>query len=116
MEPGRYDWKIWRGNSEEVTFKFWQDRAKTTPLDLTGSELHFKLTHGGGEIVKSSVAASLVVNALAGEVAVELTPAETRAITTTTFVPVYELERRIGGKQKTLIWGEVKSTGGRNND
>src|SRR3954454_21016264 len=50
--PGRYDLRTYRGDTYTWTFKLWQDKAKTLPVDLGGCTVAAEVrTRSGGEVL-----------------------------------------------------------------
>ena len=39
MRPGRYDLRLYRGDSRAWRFRVWQDDARTIPVDITDAEV-----------------------------------------------------------------------------
>lgn len=100
-----------RGNTEERHFRFLSLREPRTPLDLTGSVLVFRAEHPRGSLRRTM---SLDAPA-SGEASLRLEPAETRALPPGTLT-AFEIERRIGGRQTTLVIGLIRAMGGVNDD
>jgi hypothetical protein len=100
-----------RGNTEERVFRFLGRRDPRTPLDLTGSELVFRAEHPRGTLRR----VLMLDRPEAGEAALRLEPAETRSLPPGTFT-AFEIERRIGGRQTTLLIGLIRTMGGVNDD
>lgn len=107
--PGQYNLDVWKGNTLSVTFGFKTD--DTTPLDLTGSTLDFRAIWAGGEIRKNLT----VATPANGEAVLALTVEETRELPDGA-IAKYEIERRIGGAQTTLVYGTIVATGWANAD
>lgn len=106
--PANYDLTIWRGNDFSRTFRF-KDGASA--FNLTGSTLIWRAAWSDGEF-EQTLAVATPSN---GEAVLSLTPAQTRALPEGRSSS-YEIERRIGGQETTLIYGAITVTGGVNDD
>lgn len=111
--PGTYNFNCQRGNSLALTFRM-KDAAGAI-FDLTGSTLVFRAVAPYVAIRKETPTALLMPAPATGEVTLALTPSETRQF------PVgaktdYEIERRIGSEQITLLRGKITGIGGINDD
>lgn len=115
MLPPRYDFDdILKGNdwSREIEFE-----ADSGPLDLTGSEVVFFAGVFGNIFRKSSATPGSgfeVTDAANGKVKLTLTHDETRNLTVGR--TRYEIERRAGGIETTLLMGELVVTEWVNDD
>ena len=104
-----------RGNSFRRTFRF--KDAEGAPVDLTGSVIMFVAEAGVVRIVKSTADGSLAMSDPAsGEITLHLTPAETRLLPVGRLKVRYEIERRIGGEETTLVSGCIAVMDGINDD
>jgi hypothetical protein len=104
-----------RGNSYERTFRF-KDGAGQV-VDLAGSEIVFIAETASSTIRKTTADGSLLMPSPAlGEVTLKLTPAETRLFAIGRLRSRYEIERRIGGSEETLVSGCVVVEEGINDD
>ncbi len=104
-----------RGNSFRRTFRFKDGDGH--PVDLTGSVLVFVAEAGGVRLCKSTADGSLTMPAPAsGEIALHLTPAETRLLPVGRLKVRYEIERRIDGEETTLVSGCITVMDGINDD
>jgi len=104
-----------RGNSFRRTFRF-RDAAGD-PVDLTGSVLVFVAEAGSARIRKSTDDGSLaMLDPAAGEITLNLTPAETRQFPVGRLRARYEIERRIEGEETTLVSGCIAVMDGINDD
>ena len=104
-----------RGNSFERLFRF-KDSAGVV-VDLTGSEIVFIAETATSTIRKTTADGSLQMpSPPSGEVTLKLTPAETRMFAVGRLRSRYEIERRIGGSEKTLVSGCVVIEEGINDD
>jgi hypothetical protein len=112
---GATDFMIWRGNSYAMArWQFLQDAE--TPLDLTGSEMVMRATWSGGSVrLTTASAANLVMDAEEGTLTWTPSITESRSIPEGR-VAKYEIERRIGGEQRTLVQGYFVGVGGVNDD
>ncbi|WP_293862511.1 hypothetical protein [uncultured Alsobacter sp.] len=114
--PARSDLDVWKGNTFARTFRLTTD--DTTPLDLTGSVFVFRVVDSGAEIIRyeSGTDDELAVPTPAnGEVNLLMPVAGTRTLPEGS-VARYELERRIGLEQTTLLYGLLVVTGWANDD
>lgn len=130
MIPGRLDIEVWRGSDKSLRFKL-QTQAEPpngplTPVpydDVRMSVQHrgkekFKLTLSGGEITtevdeEDEYGAPVFI--------AKMTPKQTRSLPQfregMPYVPaVYEIEVWAGGHETTYMWGEIKASGGANDD
>ena len=104
-----------RGNSFRRTFRF--KDGEGDPVDLTGSILVFVAEADGVRLGKSTADGSLSMPAPAsGEITLHLTPAETRLLPVGRLKVRYEIERRIGGEETTLVSGCIAVMDGINDD
>ena len=104
--PVQKDMAVWVGNDKTFEFVLWADSERTTPFDLTGSEMVFLATWPGGSLRKSSSTGDVVLDFVTGRVSIPITPAESRAMPPGSRTR-YEIERRIDGTETTLIYGTV---------
>lgn len=104
------DISVRAGNNLSQPFR-WLQVAGGAPVDLTGSTLRFRTAWSGGALAK----AVTITNAAGGEFTLDLTVAETRALPIGR-VAFYEIERRIGASQKTIIEGFLDVSKGVNDD
>lgn len=52
MTPGKYDLRLYRGDTYSWTFRLWHDAGKTDPVDLETAEVAAQIRNkSGGEIV-----------------------------------------------------------------
>jgi len=109
-----YDIEGRQGNSLSLTFQFVTD-TDDTPLDLTGSSFVFTAVHRSGTLQKASADDELTVDAFAGQVTLDLTAAETRALPAGALT-TYELEQRLSGAELTLMAGRLIIAEGINDD
>lgn len=113
--PAVVDFDLWRGSNLPPVI-FGLENEDGTPFPVAGSEFVLSIRWGGGSIRKSTaVGDGFVLNETTSELAWSPTLAETR------LVPLgrlsrYEVERRIGGTQDTLISGFITGKGGNNDD
>jgi hypothetical protein len=104
-----------RGNTYERLFRF--KDGDGNPVDLTGSEIVFI-----AETVTSTIRKSTADGALQmpmptmGEVTLKLTPEETRLFAVGKLRSRYEIERRIGGDEFTILSGCLIVVQGVNDD
>jgi len=113
---GQYDLTgLRRGNSFRRTFRFKDSNG--VPVDLTGSVLVFVTEAGATRLVKSTADGSLTMpNPSNGEITLTLTPAETRQLPVGRLKTRYEIERRIGTEETTLVSGCITVMDGINDD
>ena len=110
MKPVHRNFNIWRGNSETLKFRLLASAG--VPLDLTGSEVTMYID-SAGELTTHT---ATVVDPVTGEFSIFLSAAVTRALSTSAYVPKYEIERKIGQEQKTILHGNLLIGGGLSND
>lgn len=104
-----------RGNTYERLFRF-KDGAGN-PVDLTGSEIVFVAETATSTIRKTTADNSLLMPTPAmGEVTLKLPPAETRLFAVGRLRSRYEIERRIGGDEFTILSGNLIVLQGVNDD
>ena len=104
-----------RGNSFRRTFRFKDGGGD--PLDLTGSVMTFVAAGDGATIRRSTGDGSLLMpDPASGEVMLYLTPAETRLLPVGRLKTRYEIERRIGTEETTLVSGCITVMDGINDD
>ena len=104
-----------RGNTYERVFCF-KDGAGN-PIDLTGSEIVFIAETVAGTILKTTADGSLQMPVpAAGEVTLKLTPEETRLFAVGKLRSRYEIERRVGGDEFTILSGCLFVVQGVNDD
>ncbi|MCA3574780.1 MAG: hypothetical protein IOC86_12760 [Aestuariivirga sp.] len=104
-----------RGNSYRRTFRF--KDSDGDPVDLTGSVLTFVAAGDGATIRKSTSDGSLLMpDPASGELTLHLTPAETRLLPVGRLKARYEIERRIGDEETTLVSGCITVMDGINDD
>jgi hypothetical protein len=104
-----------RGNTYERLFRF-KDGAGS-PVDLTGSEIIFIAETTTSILRKTTTDNSLKMPLPAmGEVTLRLSPAETRLLAVGRLRNRYEIERRIGGDEFTLLSGSLLVVQGMNDD
>ena len=104
-----------RGNTYERLFRF-KDGAGN-PVDLTGSEIVFIAETTTSTIRKTTADSSLQMPTPAtGEVTLKLTPEETRLFAVGRLRSRYEIERRIGGDEFTILSGCLIVVQGVNDD
>lgn len=117
--PAQWALAVWRGNSLDQKFRFkTRDAAGVeTPLDLTGSILVFRATQAGASLLRVDTTGGgfVITNAVGGEAELHLSVAESRLFPLGDLVR-YEIERRIGGAQKTLLFGKVIASEWANDD
>ncbi len=104
-----------RGNSFRRTFRF--KDADGDLVDLTGSVLLFVAEAETARIRKSTEDGSLAMpDPAAGQITLNLTPAETRLFPVGRLRARYEIERRIEGEETTLVSGCIAVMDGINDD
>ena len=104
-----------RGNTYERLFRF-KDGAGD-PVDLTGSEIIFIAEATISTIRKTTADGSLQMpTPSTGEVTLKLTPEETRLFAVGKLRSRYEIERRIGGDEFTILSGCLIVVQGVNDD
>jgi len=101
---------IRRGNTFERVFRFKDSDGDA--VDLTGSVMVASIVSGSVTVRKSTADGGL----LNGEITLRLTPTETRQLEVGKLRTRYEIERRIGGNETTILAGCMTVTEGINND
>ena len=76
MKPAVKNLTIEAGTSYERVLRFYTDKARTVPLDLTGSTLHAQIRAGSFAIDVGLT----ITDAVAGVVALAITPEQTRDV------------------------------------
>ena len=107
--PANYDMTIWKGNDVEFQFHFMDGSAN---FDLTGSTLIWRATWAGSGELRQELD---IDSATGGTATLSLTHTQTRTLSSSKVVS-YEIERRIGGAETTLLYGTVTVSGGVNDD
>ena len=100
-----YDIVIRQGNTLRRTFRFLNDDG--TPVDLTGSVLRFRVELGsrtGNFIAKATPVQLLMPDPASGELTLTIPPVETAQITLGR-TNRYEIERRVGSDETTILSG-----------
>lgn len=109
--PANEDFEVWIGNDEDYQFEL--DGETGAPINLTGSTIMFTAFKADGtELLSKQLT---ITDAINGIVTLSLTKEETRLIPLSSVVS-YEIERRIAGKQKTFVYGNIIAAGGKNDD
>jgi hypothetical protein len=110
--PASKDISIWRGNTETFPVEV-KARAGATivAVNLTGSTLQFRAQWDGGSLIKDLD----ITDAALGLAELRLTASETRSIPQGSAAR-YEIERRVGSEQKTILYGRLVASGGLNLD
>jgi len=104
-----------RGNTYERLIRF-KDGAGN-PVDLTGSEIIFIAETTTSSLRKTTADNSLQMpTPTTGEVTLKLTPAETRLLAVGRLRSRYEIERRVGGDEFTIMSGCLIVVQGVNDD
>ena len=104
-----------RGNTFERVFRF--KDGDGNPVDLTGSEIVFVAETTTSTIRKTTADSTLQMPMPAtGEVTLKLTPEETRLFAVGRLRSRYEIERRIGGDEFTIVSGCLIVVQGVNDD
>lgn len=107
MAPAQKDMDLWKGSDATWTIRLWADAGKTTRFDLTGSEIVFRATWGGGSLRRTSADGGIDLgDPTDGEITITIPAAAGRALPAGRVVR-YEIERRIAGTETTLIYGNV---------
>ena len=104
-----------RGNSYRRIFRF--KDSDGNPVDLTGSVLTF-VAVGDGVIIRKSTSDStlLMPDPASGEISLYLSAGETRLLPVGRLKTRYEIERRIGTEETTLVSGCIAVMDGINDD
>lgn len=104
-----------RGNSFSRTFRFKDGTGQ--PVDLTGAVLMFVAKADAQLLIKSTADGSLdMPDPATGEMTLNLSPAETRLFPVGRLRTRYEIERRIGAEEVTLVAGFLVVEEGINQD
>lgn len=117
--PGNLNLTIWKGNSysQPLRLSTRDGDNDLVPVGLAGSELVFVAAWRGGTLRKSTADEDgfSITDAANGRVLLSLTKVETRALPPGR-TATYEIERRTGGEQTTILYGDIITTGGTNDD
>lgn len=113
--PAKKTIPVWKGNTLTLPLRF--RTSATTFLDLTGSELVFRASWPGGTPIRYATpsAAFTINDAVGGRATLTLSVADTRSIPQGD-VARYEIERRIDGRQETLMFGTLNASEWVNDD
>lgn len=114
--PSRSDIDVWKGNTLSRIFRLKSDA--TTPIDLTGSTFIFRVVDKSNELVRYSSADGDelgVPTPANGEVVLLMPVSDTRLLPDGS-VARYELERRVGSEQTTILYGMLNVEGWANDD
>lgn len=106
------DLDVVRGNTASFPFQFLASTGPDVAVDLTGSTLRFVARTPNGNLTAVDLT---ITNATQGSASLALTAAQTRSFPNGS-VTEYEIERRVGGNQTTLIMGRINAVGGINDD
>lgn len=114
MSAGSFDFTIKRGNSGSILFRC---KNGDDAFDLSGSEMVFRATHRGIEVLRKTTADDglLMPSPTSGEVTLAYDFEESRLFSVGR-LNRYELERRIDGNERTLIEGYITGEDGVNDD
>lgn len=104
--PTRVDLPIWAGNTSDVALRLWLDDGRTVPMDLTGSDLVWRVVVGGAEVLRRMTPDGVVITATVGRVEIPISAADTRRLPTGSTAR-YELEQRVDGIERTLVYGSL---------
>jgi hypothetical protein len=107
--PAQQALSIWKGNTVSFPIRIQtRNGATLTPVDLSGSVLVFRASWPGGSLRKEEAEQGFAItSAPQGEATLAFTIEETRRLPVGSVVR-YEIERRIGATQTTLLYGELK--------
>lgn len=117
--PAQRPLAVWRGNTVDFAFrlKTRDEAGAEAPINLTGSVLVFRATVAGVEIVREDTTglAFDITDAADGRAELHLSVAQSRLF------PLgdgtrYEIERRVGSSQRTLLFGKVVASEWANDD
>lgn len=115
--PAQENMSVWRGNTFRRVFRV--KNADGSAVNLTGQAMAFTVEVAGANVLtkRTDVGGSgfTLSNAAGGEATLILTPAETRALAVGSDA-IFELERRYGGEEKTVLSGRLVVNGGANVD
>jgi hypothetical protein len=115
--PANQTLSIWKGNSPSFPITISTRTGEAlTPVNLTGSTLVFRAVWTNGSLRKEGTGQGFTItNAAAGQATLAFTADETRLLPTGS-VARYEIERRIGGGQTTLLYGNLDVSEWANDD
>lgn len=105
--PAQKNLSVWKGNTFKLPLTISTlSNGVSTPMDLTGSSLVFRSIWSGGSLRKATGDSGFsIVSAAAGTALLSLTVAETRTLPNGNVK--YEIERRVGSEQTTILFGEL---------
>ena len=104
------DFEVVRGNNPTIQITF-MDGA--SPFDLTGSSLVLRVVNGTSEKIRRAM--TLAGDPTTGVATIVLTSAETRSLPKDVACD-YEVERRIGGDEETILVGSMTGVYGANDE
>lgn len=114
--PSKLDIEVWKGNTLSRTFRLKAEGGSL--VDLNGSVFVFRVVNKAAEIIRyvSASADELSVPTPEnGEVVLLMPVADTRLLPDGA-VARYELERRVGTEQTTVLYGSLVVKGWANDD
>ena len=92
-------------------------KVDTTPLDLTGNTIVFRVTKDGTQVLrKDSLTGGITVDLPTAEIVVPITVAESRTLEAAGQGLTYDIERRATGVQRTILSGNIFVEPGANDD
>lgn len=110
--PTNRNISVWRGNTETIPVQVKTKVAGvSTAVNLTGSTLNFLAQWAGGSLAKVLD----ITDEVLGLAELPLTAAETKSFPASVAIN-YEIERRVGSSQRTILYGKVVANGGINSD
>jgi hypothetical protein len=115
-----YDIRIRSGNSGTIANELGfvcQVLVAGAPLDMTGNEVVFRVYSAAGEeVIRKDTGDDVTVDLATATIIVPITVAESRTLAAAALRLKYDIERRNGTLQRTIICGNVLVTPGVNDD
>jgi hypothetical protein len=106
MTPGKYDLKIYRGDTYRWRFTVWSDPARTQPADLTGATAKSEIRDKTGGTVKATINCVITIPNYVDAV---LSDVASKALNTN---GVWDLQLTMAsGDVVTVLAGQVTVTG-----
>lgn len=91
-------------------------KVATTPLDLTGNTIVFRVLKDGTQVLRKTTAGDITVDIPTAEIVVPITVAESRTLEAAGQGLTYDIERRATGVQRTILSGSIFVEPGANDD
>ncbi len=96
------------------------------PFDLTGQTVAFRVLHGATEVLRKDTSGAVTLtngtdrsgaaSAVPNKITIPVTVADSRLLESAGYGLTYDVERRQGGLQRTILTGNVFIEAGANDD